>query len=185
MSFRSVGGWRSSEGVGGWRRLVGPVSLRHRARALSTLTRGPYSVRPWSAAEERSLFLKLPDGHRTHHPPPQRTGTRLWKEVANSARAEAARKEAANSAQAAAAPKEIANSAQAAAAPKRGLQTQRSLRRRRGGWGISHRRLGSNRDVGPSSSSRDGRSMVRASARTKPVRGAGERYPTHLAGADH
>src|SRR5687767_7029073 len=59
-------------GVGGWRRLVGPMSLRHRARPLSTLTRGPYSVRPWSAAEERSLFLKLPDGHRTHHPPPQR-----------------------------------------------------------------------------------------------------------------
>jgi hypothetical protein len=27
------------------------------------LTRGPYSVRPWSAARKRSLFFKLPLGH--------------------------------------------------------------------------------------------------------------------------
>src|SRR5688572_10881608 len=64
MRFRRL---RSEKfgGVSGLRRLVGPLSLRDRARALSTLTRGPYSVLPWSAAEERSLFLKLPDGQGT------------------------------------------------------------------------------------------------------------------------
>src|SRR5687767_14591154 len=65
------------------------------------------------------------------------------------------------------------------------FQTQRSLERRRGGWGISHRRLGSNRDVGPSSSYMDVRGTVYASAWTRGVRGAGERYPTHLGGARH
>src|SRR5688500_5532129 len=46
------------EGLGGWRRLVGPVPLRHRARPLSTQTRGPYSVRPWSAAVENILVFQ-------------------------------------------------------------------------------------------------------------------------------
>jgi len=42
---------------------VAGVSLpRHRARALSTQTRGPYSVHPCSAARKRSLFFKLPVG---------------------------------------------------------------------------------------------------------------------------
>jgi len=49
-----------------------------------------------------------------------------------------------------------------------------TLRRRLVGP-ISLRQLESDRDVGSSSSYRDVRSMVRASARTKPVRGAGGR----------
>ena len=35
--------------------------FRHRARALSAQTRGPYSVRPWSAAVKNILFFKLPE----------------------------------------------------------------------------------------------------------------------------
>src|SRR3989337_446569 len=40
------------------------MSSRHRARALSAQTRGPYSVRPWSCCcEKRPCFIKLPVGH--------------------------------------------------------------------------------------------------------------------------
>jgi hypothetical protein len=39
---------------------VGAPSVWHRARSLSTRTRGPYSVRPCSAAGKRSLFFTLP-----------------------------------------------------------------------------------------------------------------------------
>src|SRR5687767_11250891 len=49
------------------------MSLRHRARPLSAQTRGPYSVRPWSAAVKNILFFKLPDGHRS---PPNGAGNR-------------------------------------------------------------------------------------------------------------
>src|SRR5687767_12265134 len=75
-------------GGGGWRRLVGPTSFRHRARALSTQTRGPYSVRPWSCyCKKRPCFIKLPEGRRTHQPPPQRTLVlkRSGKEISDSA----------------------------------------------------------------------------------------------------
>src|SRR5688500_4733990 len=65
----------------------------------------------------------------------------------------------------------------------RGPQIQRRFLRRRGGWGISHRRLGSDREVGPAAAT-----WTYAVRSTRPrgqggVRGAGERYPTHLGGA--
>jgi hypothetical protein len=105
------------------RRLVGP-SVPPAPRTGLVHANAWTVLRPWSAAEERSLSLKLPDGHRTHHPPPKQQ--RVMKPI------------------------------------RKTFQTQRRLRRRRGGWGISHRRLGSNRDVGPSSSYRDVRSTVHA-----------------------
>ena len=64
------------------------MSLRHRARPLSTQTRGPYSVRPWSCyCKKRPCFIKLPEGRRTHQPPPQRTSkvAALRKEISDSA----------------------------------------------------------------------------------------------------
>src|ERR1044072_4320334 len=37
------------------------------------LTRGPYSVRPWSCCcEKHPCFIKLAEGRRTHPPPPER-----------------------------------------------------------------------------------------------------------------
>jgi hypothetical protein len=52
---------------------VGPTSFRHRARPLSTQTRGPYSVHPWSCyCKKRPCFIKLPEGRRTHQPSPKR-----------------------------------------------------------------------------------------------------------------
>ena len=53
--------------------VVGHISLRHRARPLSTQTRGPYSVHPCSCCWSRHpVGLKLPEGDTTHHPPPKR-----------------------------------------------------------------------------------------------------------------
>ena len=79
-------------GVGGSRRRGGwGISPRRRARALSAQTRGPYTVHPWSCdgqepecsgahgcagaayCKKRPCFIKLPEGRRTHQPPPQRT----------------------------------------------------------------------------------------------------------------
>ena len=62
---------------------------------------------------------------------------------------------------------------------------------RRPGRDMRFRQPGSNRDVGPGSSSRDGRNTVHASAWTRPVRGAGKRIsrtglrmPPTLSGSD-
>jgi hypothetical protein len=49
------------------------MSSRHRARPLSTQTRGPYTVRPWSCCcEKRPCFIKLPGGHRSLPTTPRR-----------------------------------------------------------------------------------------------------------------
>jgi hypothetical protein len=157
------------------------MSFRHRARALSTQTRGPYSVRPWSCCcEKHPCFIKLPEGHGTHHPPPER---RLVMNASGVLRRRGDLHSRVKTFRTGEASLQIP--VWFVTATLGGPQTQRRFRRRRGGWGISHRRLGSDREVGPSSSSRDGRHTVHASAWTRAVRGAGERYPTHLGDAGH
>jgi hypothetical protein len=179
--------------LGGSRRRGGwGISPRRRARALSAQTRGPYTVRPWSCCWAQHPCWSQAAGERypthladasTHA---ESAGHEEW--LSQTALVNAAVAPFGISSRASVT-LSIAKSrltrprkSQRQRTKKFGMDEelrrgsrQRSLRRRMVGH-ISIRQLGSNRDVGPSSSSRDGRNTVHASAWTRPVRGAGGRY---------
>ena len=124
------------------RRLVGPMSLRHRARALSALNVRTI-LRPslerccekhpcFSSCRRdmRPTILRLNDGVYCH-PPEFFVDAETYADAFQDG--EASRQISMGSGR----------------TTLRGSQTQRTWGRRRGGWGISHRRLGSDRDVGP------------------------------------
>jgi hypothetical protein len=145
-----AGGLGGSRRRGGW-----GISPRRRARALSAQTRGPYSVRPWSCCWAQHPCWSQAAGERypTHladaHPYAEFAGHEEWLFQATFVNCDR---------------RSVSLRVSVSLGVEKsfgGRQHKRSLRRRMVGH-ISIRQLGSDREVGPSSSSRDGRNMVHA-----------------------